>query len=200
MNKLFQIKTIVLGILALVVLYGLVYEMKKHSAPKPELTHASNSNSPLYDPGDKPMTVLIREEEADSGRLLNIGVKIRESKTRYNQMKQTVLAFLQGPRSGSMQVPVPEGLALNEFYFTPQGTAVVDLSTAQLKQENFGFYEESIFIHGIMDALTKNFFEVKQVKILVDGQDPPTLAGHYALGTSDTAMPVSAAASNGPNH
>jgi hypothetical protein len=79
---------------------------------------------------------------------------------------------------------------LNEFYFTPLGTAAVDLSTAQMKPGSFGFYEESLFIKGMVEVLAKNFFEVKQVKVLVDGKDAPTLAGHYALGTSDTTAPV----------
>ena len=47
--------------------------------------------------------------------------------------------------------------------------------------------------------MAKNFFEVKQVKVLVDGQDAPTLGGHYALGTSDTSAPVTATAGTKKN-
>jgi hypothetical protein len=112
-------------------------------------------------------------------------------------MKQAILAYLSGPRTGSRQVPVPEGLSLNEFYFTPSGVAVADLSTANVNKEKVGFYEEAFFIRGLIETLTGNFFEVKQVKVLVEGQDQATILGHYALGTSEASMPVSAS-STGP--
>jgi hypothetical protein len=82
-------------------------------------------------------------------------------------------------------VPVPAGLVLNEFFFTPQGMAVVDLSTAQVVPGSFGFFEETLFIRCLIETLSQNFFEIKQVKVLVDGQEAPTLGGHYALGTAD---------------
>ncbi len=162
--------------------------------PKPEPGTGGNA-SPLYDPHDRPTTIFIKAVSMENGRLFNMKAVIRLSKSRTNQMKQAVLAYLQGPRTGKDQVPVPEGLALGEFYFTPQGAAVVDLSTAQMDASRVGFYEEALLIRGLIETLTSNFYEVKQVKVLVDGQDAPTLAGHYALGTSDVAAPVTA---NGP--
>ena len=127
--------------------------------------------------------------------MLNAAAIIRQSKNRADQMKQAVLAYLEGPRKDPVQVPVPEGTALNEFYFTSSGAAVVDLSTSQVKKENVGFYEETLFVRGLVETLTGNFFEVKQVKILVDGQDQPTLFGHYALSTSEASMPVTESSS-----
>jgi hypothetical protein len=129
--------------------------------------------------------------DVESGKVFNWGVTIYQSKSRANQMKQAILAFLGGPRKGKIQVPVPEGLSLNEFYLTPAGVAVADLSTARVQRGKVGFYEESFFIRGLIETLTGNFFEVKQVKILVEGQDQPTLLGHYALNTSEANMPVS---------
>lgn len=146
--------------------------------------------SPLFEPGDRPTTVFIKGVDVESGKMLNMAAPIRQSKDRVNQMKQAVLAYLQGTREGKVQVPVPEGMGLNEFYFTPAGAAVVDLSTSKVKKEKVGFYEEALFVRGLIETLTGNFFEVKQVKILVEGQDQPTLLGHYALGTSEAALPV----------
>jgi hypothetical protein len=168
------------------------------SMPKIAPLHNA-THSPLYEPGDRPTTIYLQEVEAQSGKTINVGVVIHESKIRANQMQQTVLAYLQGPRAGKVQVPVPDGVALNEFYFTPTGAAVVDLDIAQAQKEKVGFTDEALFIRGLIAALTGNFFEVKQVKVLVDGQDAPTIFGHYALGTSEASMPVSASAA-GPNH
>lgn len=166
-------------------------EVKLALAPK------LNASS-LYEPRDKPVTIFLKAVEMESGRPTNITAVIRQSKSRYNQMKQAVLAFLRGPRSGKFQVPVPEGMELNEFYFTPLGVAVVDLSVSQVKPGGFGFYEETAFIKGIIEVLSRNFFEVKQVKILVEGQDAPTLMGHYALGTNENNAPGLTAAASSP--
>ncbi len=150
----------------------------------------SMAASPLYEAGDKTMTVYVKAVATEDGKLVNQAATIRESKDRVNQMKQALLAYLNGPRTGKVQVPVPEGTALNEFYLTPTGSAVADLSLAQVEKGRVGFYQEALFVRCLIDTLTGNFFEIKQVKILVDGQDQPTLFGHYALGTSEAAMPV----------
>jgi hypothetical protein len=160
-------------------------------SPKLEPLHSLNQ-SPLYEVGDRPMTIFAKGVAVQSGKMVNFASTIYQSKTRVNQMKQAILAYLNGPRDGNVQVPVPEGTALNEFYFTSEGAAVVDLSLAQVNREKVGFYEEALFVRGLIDTLTGNFFEIKQVKILVDGQDQPTLFGHYALGTSEASMPVTA--------
>ena len=187
-----------IGVILVLVLAGVAVWKWKHRSlgVKPVLGTKMNPSS-LYEPRDKPATIYLKAVEVESGRPYNITAVIRQSKSRYNQMKQAVLAYLQGPRKGAAQVPVPEGLTLNEFYFTPQGAAVVDLSVAQVKPASFGFYEEAQFIRGMVEVLAHNFFEVKQVKILVDGQDAPTLGGHYALGTSDVGG--AAPATTNPN-
>jgi hypothetical protein len=168
------------------------------SMPKIAPIHNA-SHSPLYEPGDRPTTIFLKEVEVESGKTINVGTVIHESKIRANQMQQAVQAYLQGPRTGLVQVPVPDGMALNEFYLTPAGAAVVDLAIDQVQKEKVGFVDEALFIRGLIETLTGNFFEVKQVKILVEGQDAPTLLGHYALGTSEASMPVSATAA-GPVH
>lgn len=185
-------------IVALALAGGAVWKFHSRSTAEKIALAPKVNNTPLYEPRDKPATIYLKAVEMETGRPYNITAVIRQSKSRYNQMKQAVLAFLKGPQSGKFQVPVPEGMELNEFYFTPMGVAVVDLSANQVRPGSFGFYEETVFIKGIIEVLSRNFFEVKQVKVLVDGQDAPTLMGHYALGTNENSAPVSASAANGP--
>jgi hypothetical protein len=169
---------------------GLFWFLKFHGKiKKDELGHNANS-SPLFEAGDKPEKVYIKMVEMDNGKFFNVQATIYQSKTRINQMRQVLLAFFNGPRTGKDQVPVPEGLKLNDFYFTPQGAAVVDISTDQITPGKFGFYEEVLLIRALIETLSQNFYEIKQVKVLVDGKDAKTLAGHYALGSADLGGPV----------
>jgi hypothetical protein len=97
-------------------------------------------------------------------------------------MKQAVLLFLKGP--GDLKTMAPQGTVLNQLYLTAAGTAVVDLSVAP--DDFFGFYDEAVFVAGINHALAQNFKEVKRVRLLNNGNESGTLAGHYALGTAES--------------
>ncbi len=186
-------KVVILIVLILVLAFGLFYALRIHKSSKKIETNHTANNSPLFETGDKPMKAYLRVVEMGTGIPFSMPTTIRESKNRVNQMRQLLLAYLQGPRSGKDQVPVPEGLVLNEFYFTLQGSAVVDLSAAQVAPGKFGFFEETLFIRCLIETLSQNFFEIKQVKVLVDGQESPMLGGHYALGTADTGGTLSPA-------
>ncbi|HTA75806.1 MAG TPA: GerMN domain-containing protein [bacterium] len=191
MNSKFPVVKVTIAVAAFfLIVFGVFFFLKFHGKAKSlELAHNANS-TPLFETGDKPMKVYIKAVEMDNGKLFNLQETIYQSKTRINQMRQLLLAFLNGPRTGKDQVPVPEGLKLNDFYFTPQGTAVVDISTDQIVPGKFGFYEEVLFIRALIETMSQNFFEIKQVKVLVDGKDAKTLAGHYALGSADLGAPV----------
>jgi hypothetical protein len=186
-----QKNMVTLAAIVLVLSSGLFYALRLHRGPLKIETDHSADKSPLFESGDRSMRVFMRGIEVATGKIYNMPVTIRESKLRSNQIRQLLLAFLNGPRSGTGQVPVPSGLTLNEFFFTPQGTAVVDLSAARVAPGSFGFFEETLFIRCLIETLSQNFFEIKQVKVLVDGQEAPTLGGHYALGTADLGTVVS---------
>jgi hypothetical protein len=195
MNKRKLILWVTAGILAAVLGTAYWFFYWKPAGTKPELSQTANE-SPLYDPRDKPMTVILKTVGETSGRLEGYKWEIRQSKSRYNQMKQALMAFLKGPPGGTG--PAWGGLTLNEFYFAPQGLAVMDVSTAQLQPSQFGHYEEALFVKGLIESLSGNFFEIKAVKLLVDGQEAPTVAGHYALGTADVGAPLKVAPEKEP--
>src|SRR5579859_5301553 len=117
MNRLFSSPKAKIAVLILTSAFVLFLALKwKKASVKTELVH-SNKNSPLFEPRDRAINIIVKEVDMETGRPLNVNATIHESKSRYNQMKQAVLALLMGPRSGKAQVPVPEGMELNEFYF-----------------------------------------------------------------------------------
>ena len=147
----------------------------------------SNANQlPLYELGDKAMKVNLKTLDSQTGKWSDLPVTIYQSKSRLNQVKQAVLLFIDY----SQELGVPPGLSVNEIYLTPEGNAIVDISTTGLTPSSMGFYDELLFVRGLIETLSKNFPAVRQVKLLVDGQDAPTIAGQYALGTSESAVAV----------
>jgi len=146
------------------------------------------SDSPLYEAKDRPATLFLRGLDETTGRLVNFPWVIRLSQNRLNQLKQLILTYFKGSASGKTRTPMLAGLELNEIYWTPDNLVVVDVSTVRLKTEKTGYWEEMLFVRGLIETVARNFYEVRQVKILVDGREGSTLAGHYALGYSESAV------------
>jgi spore germination protein GerM len=94
---------------------------------------------------------------------------------------QTIIAALiQGPTKGLMRT-IPSGTKLLALFVDPDGTAYVDL-TATLKDAHpGGIQSEQMTIFSIVNSLILNIPEINAVKILIDGRESTTLAGHIDL-------------------
>jgi len=79
------------------------------------------------------------------------------------------------------QSAVLKDLELRALYIDPSGTAVVDLSPAGAKDLAGSAWDELLTIYALANTLIQNFPEVRQVRLLVDGRESPTLAGHVDL-------------------
>jgi len=88
--------------------------------------------------------------------------------------------LLAGPRSGLIAA-IPAETKLNQLFITKEGTAYVDLSKDIQERILPGSSSEICAVYSIVDTLTQNIKAVKNVFILVDGQERDTLAGHVNL-------------------
>lgn len=93
-----------------------------------------------------------------------------------------VRSLLAGPPEDAELLRVlPEGVALRSLYLDGKGTAFVDLSGLG-GQPLGGTFGELIAAYALTDTLAFSFpDEVKRVRLLLDGQETPTLAGHVAI-------------------
>ena len=76
--------------------------------------------------------------------------------------------------------PLPAGGDVNDVYFV-NGTAVVDLNDAFASGHRSGVMVEELTVLSLVQTLAANLPSVSQVKILVNGQERETLAGHADL-------------------
>ncbi|MBU1696072.1 MAG: GerMN domain-containing protein, partial [Proteobacteria bacterium] len=75
----------------------------------------------------------------------------------------------------------PKGTKINSFFITDDGKAYVDLSPEQGMMENMDTQSELLAIYSLVNSLTLNIPKIEMVKILIQGQDALTLAGHIDL-------------------
>jgi len=96
--------------------------------------------------------------------------------------KQIIEALIKGPGKGLMRT-IPGAAKLRALYVTQDGTAYVDLSVAVKEQHPGGVKSELLTIYSIVNSLILNISEINAVKMLIDGSESLTLAGHIDLSS-----------------
>ncbi len=99
-------------------------------------------------------------------------------------------SLIKGPR-GELIRTIPEESSLKAFYVAKDGAAYVDFTAEIRDRHPGGSSSELMTIYSIVNSLVMNIPEIRSVKILIDGQESMTLAGHIDLRfpfKADTAL------------
>ena len=83
------------------------------------------------------------------------------------------------------------GSELREVYLVDPGLAVIDVNAAFADNHRSGVLVEELTVASLVQTLTANVPGITRVKILVDGKERPTLAGHADLSNFCDASAVS---------
>jgi spore germination protein GerM len=113
----------------------------------------------------------------DSDRLQEEKRAIPRAASLAEEAKRTVAELINGPQ-GDLYPTIPSGVRLLELYIDGGGTAYVDFSRDLQTNHPGGTGGELLTIYSIVDTLAANFDEIRRVKILVEGAEILTLAGH----------------------
>lgn len=100
--------------------------------------------------------------------------------------RRLVEELIRGPLS-DLSVTVPPETTLRAVYITKDKTAYVDLTKKIMTGHSGGIVSEQMTIYSIVNTLILNVSTVDRVKILIEGQESETLAGHI-----DIRFPLSA--------
>ncbi len=90
-------------------------------------------------------------------------------------------ALIKGPQQSDFISTIPKDTALRAFYIAEDGTAYADLTEAVSANHPGGSESELMTICSIVNSLILNIPEISSVKILVEGKESVTLAGHIDL-------------------
>lgn len=91
-----------------------------------------------------------------------------------------VEALIRGPQQGLVRT-LASGTKLRAVYITVGGICFVDLSQNAGKDHPGGCNSEILTIFSVVNSLILNIPEIKRVKILIEGEEALTLAGHIDL-------------------
>jgi len=137
---------------------------------------------PLYAPTDPPLAVKIFFPQTSGDALLTAEDQtIFKSAELANRARQILQKLQEGPHSETMSESLPKDTKVDDFFISEQGTAFIDFSSAIAANHPGGVLNEMATIYSVVDSLTYNLPEIKQVKILIGGVEKETLAGHCLL-------------------
>ena len=114
------------------------------------------------------------------GHLVPVTVELPLSSDPTLRAKQILNTLLAGPVDPDART-LPPDAALLAFYILPDGTGVADFSEAMANSIPSGIQSEQLAVDSITRTLEANVPQVKQLKILIHGQEVDTLAGHLDL-------------------
>jgi spore germination protein GerM len=155
---------------------------------KPSSIQSSLINSTRINKQPQPLSVLpLGEKAADlyfkDKDMAFLGAETRELVHPENSIllgKAILEMLIKGPEQGLVPT-IPPHTGLNAFYIAEDGTAYADLTENIQTDHPGGSTTEMITIYSIVNSLVLNIPEVKQVKILINGQEAMTLAGHIDI-------------------
>jgi spore germination protein GerM len=94
--------------------------------------------------------------------------------------RSIVEALIKGPQQGLART-IPAETAVRAVYLTPQGICYLDLTSNVAENHPGGIKSELLSIYSIVNSLVLNVTEIEAVKILINGDESKTLAGHIDL-------------------
>lgn len=100
-----------------------------------------------------------------------------------NVAQQIIEALISGPKQDLVSA-LPSGTSLRAVYFTADGTCYVDFSSAVSENHPGGCKAEILTLYSVVNSLILNMPEIKSVKILIEGNESQTLAGHIDIQTA----------------
>lgn len=142
-------------------------------APVPHIPPVEDGNA--VDTTTRPVRLFFAGPSAD--KLQEEERTIPRTASFVQEAKQAVEELIKGPQNG-LNPTIPPGVKLRQLYVDGRGIAYVDFTRNLQTTHPGGSGGELLTIYSIVDTLTANFDEIQRVKILVEGSEILTLAGH----------------------
>jgi hypothetical protein len=115
------------------------------------------------------------------------GVLPADPSARATDIVQTLIEYYLNRPSPH---PLAIGSAVNTVFLVNRKLAVVDLNEALADGHRSGIMVEDFTLMSLIDTLAAGFPDLEQVKILIDGKERETLAGHADLKSTYSTAAV----------
>jgi hypothetical protein len=115
------------------------------------------------------------------GILRTEAARIPLPSARQQRAEELLRALLEIYLAKDSPHPLAPGADVRAVYLVDPGLAVIDVNAAFANGHRSGVLEEELTVTSMIQTLNANIPGILRVKILVDGKDRDTLAGHADL-------------------
>jgi hypothetical protein len=119
----------------------------------------------------------------DTGVLHAQSAQIPLPSVRQQRAEELLRALLALYLDKSSPHPLPPGADVRSVYLVDPGLAVIDINAAFADGHRSGVLEEELTVASLIQTLSANLPGILKVKILVEGKERQTLAGHADLSS-----------------
>jgi Sporulation and spore germination len=168
-------------LIAVLGLTGYAWHMRKTAASTPV---ASTDTRPLAPPiaGPSEQVTLFVAHDND-GSLRAESAQIPMPSGRQQRAEELLRALLSLYLDKSSPHVLGAGAEVRAVFLVDPGVAVIDLNSAFADKHRSGVLVEELTIASLIHTISANTPGIQKVKILVDGNERDTLAGHADLSS-----------------
>lgn len=167
---------IVIGLVLVGAIAAVLWFGNPAPGPSPEPPAA-----PVYPPGTQRVTLKLYFASLDGLALVPEPRQVLQPPQTGDQMAEALRELIAGPASEQLGRVLPAETTLRQVFVTSQGTVYVNFGPEIAQKHPGGVGAELLSVYGVVNTLERNFPQVRQVAILVDGRELPTLAGHVEI-------------------
>ena len=179
---------LIFSLLGITILY--LGEKKKQALNRKEdekeqtarMAEAMPQTPPPGTARETPVKMYFRAPEHSGGPLGLLKPEVRQVAVSADKavfLRRILDVLIGGPNTGGYAT-VPAGTTVRQA-FVVDDLAVVDFSGEISTHHPGGVLEELATIYSVVNSVTENVPGIRRVRILVEGTENPTLAGHISL-------------------
>lgn len=154
------------------------WRMQKHARTTVTTAYSGSVAPPASGPTEQ-VTLFIADD--NSGQLQPQQASIPLSEDRQQRAQELVRALLNIYLDKNSPHPIAPGSDVRDAYLVDPGVAVIDMNSAFADGHRSGILVEDLTVASLVETVAQNIPGILRVKILVNGQERDTLAGHADL-------------------
>jgi hypothetical protein len=170
----------VIVMLVAVATMGLYLRRMKHRVS--DLQAVTSDNRPIAPPASGPTEqVTLYVAYDDPGTIRATGAQIPLPSGRQQRAEELLRALMYLYLDRSSAHPLPPGAEIRSVYLIDPGVAIIDTNAAFADGHRSGVLVEELTVASLIQTLSANIPGITRIRILVDGKQRETLAGHADL-------------------
>lgn len=179
------------AVMVLAVITMVVY-LRRMKSSVSELETTTPDTRPVAPPASGPteqVTLFVAFD--DPGTIRPTGARIPLPSGRQQRAEELLRALMNTYLDRTSSHAMPPGAEIRSVFLIDPGTAVIDANAAFADGHRSGVLVEELTVASLIQTLSANIPGIIRVRILVDGKQRETLAGHADLSNFYEASAVS---------